>query len=147
MNTRQAVQGGLLIIPPEDMIYHDALDVLPSDSATRLVFADWLADHGNHSLARAQRWLVARGLYPASRVGPQVRKPWAWWHDRIPKYEVLGEGALTHAMLPRLTFLAMASTYSYTMHHYYLTRPHAELALANALDRLEAELGACREKS
>jgi uncharacterized protein (TIGR02996 family) len=44
--------------------FQAALDERPDDAALRLVFADWLEEHGDTDRAAGYRWLGGQGLYP-----------------------------------------------------------------------------------
>lgn len=48
-----------------DPDFERALAESPADAGTRLVYADWLDDHGEAAYAAAHRWLAARHLAPA----------------------------------------------------------------------------------
>lgn len=56
-----------------------ALDADPSDSAARLLYADWLEERGDERAA-GYRWMAERGKWPyetISRVG------WRWYEDDL----------------------------------------------------------------
>jgi len=49
--------------------FEDQLDSAPDNTALRLVYADWLDEHGDESLALAQRWMVEQGIFPHLTAG------------------------------------------------------------------------------
>ncbi len=44
--------------------FEDRLDGDPQDATLRLIFADWLEEHGCEPVGAAQRWIVAHGTFP-----------------------------------------------------------------------------------
>jgi uncharacterized protein (TIGR02996 family) len=72
-------------LPPDAEAFLAAVAESPEDAERRLVFADWLEEHGLPGAARAQRWLAA-GNKP--RRDPDYRSYHAetgqtwWWFVR-----------------------------------------------------------------
>jgi uncharacterized protein (TIGR02996 family) len=61
--------------------FENALDRDPADAATRLVYADWLDEHDETALARAQRFMGYLGLHPHGYVNDKDHiypSPWMW---------------------------------------------------------------------
>lgn len=76
--------------PEEIIAFEQALDTAPDDWTTRLVYADWLEEHGDNDLASAQRWMAERELAPklepaGGNWGPAGFNPanyeWHWWPE------------------------------------------------------------------
>lgn len=49
-----------------DPDFERALAERPDDAGLRLIYADWLDDHGEAAYAAAHRWLAANGRWPAA---------------------------------------------------------------------------------
>lgn len=58
----------------EDDFFHNQLDVDPSDSALRLLLAEWLVARGD-DLAVGYRWLAEHGKHPY-----RAHTTWDWWN-------------------------------------------------------------------
>ena len=116
----------------------------PANPAPKLVYADWLDEHGRGSEAFCWRWMARKGKRPGRRLhyvlsnrAVPARFGWGWWR----------EGAAddppppAHAMLPRVLFHALPRTPWFRVYHYYATFPQAVGALGEALGVLREVLG------
>ena len=56
----------------------NAVAAAPHDSAPKLVYADWLDEHGEPVLAAAYRWAGERGLHPFQRHARKSPEGWGW---------------------------------------------------------------------
>ena len=56
----------------DEMAFFRAVSAAPADATTRLVYADWLSDHGRDAEAEGWRWAAAAGLVP----GYDTTDPW-----------------------------------------------------------------------
>ena len=65
--------------------FEAALDAKPDDVETRLVYADWLADHGDRPLSWAQRFMCHWSLFP--RRGDGKLTPDDRWMFRFESSE------------------------------------------------------------
>lgn len=55
-----------LAVPKDERAFHDAIEADLKDGTPRLVFADWLVEHGRNDEAQAQRWMAE------TRIGPTL---------------------------------------------------------------------------
>jgi uncharacterized protein (TIGR02996 family) len=78
-----------------------AIAARPDDDLPKLVYADYLDEHGDPRAA-ALRWVVARGAKPAYDV---VQNTWDWWSrpPAEPDYYP-DEAAVGRAVLPANLF-------------------------------------------
>ncbi len=130
--------------------FEAALDETPDDWNLRLIYADWLDEHGDQSLARAQRWMAEHERMPL--IGPDallrmlgVRQPantlgrcWEWW---VYGEGVSGVGRDLFRRIPTPYSTVRGQGYCSTESRDWLsylefeTRRDAEAALAAGLDR------------
>jgi hypothetical protein len=107
---------------------HAALDLDPSDAATRQAMADLLEDAGDRVAARGQRWQAKHGIHP------HFREPgaWRWWlglHDRSQRDDADD--------LPGSVFDLLSEGDGWIRPgRYYPSRRAAEADLARALETL-----------
>ena len=52
------------LLAARDAGFEAALAASPDDAGLRLIYADWLDDHGETAYAAAHRWLAANGKWP-----------------------------------------------------------------------------------
>jgi hypothetical protein len=109
---------------------HAALDLDPSDAATRQVLADILEDQGDPAGARGQRWQALYGRWPV-RVH-STRPPWRLWRGLEDRRVRDDPDDLPGDVFELLAAGAEASTSG----RYYPTRRAAEADLAQALEAL-----------
>ena len=123
----------------EDAFVSDVLRN-PGDATPKLVYADWLDEHGRPDLAFAYRWMATRGRHPALRQRPRARKPWAWWHERSLAMEYPEDHddiwRSPAAVLPLLVFRAFGPEDVLPAHAYSKTFEECVRGLADALKRL-----------
>jgi hypothetical protein len=102
------------------------LDEHPDDEQHRLTLADLLEARGKLDLARCQRWLAERHLWPDPDLEAFGMTGWHWWScpDRPHKRRA-------HAVLPQEVQDLLPRT-----EWIYDTRREAEQALARALTQL-----------
>jgi uncharacterized protein (TIGR02996 family) len=115
--------------------FENALGRDPADAATRLVYADWLDEHDEPALARAQRFMGFLGLHPHKYDEELGLPAWMWTCQGG-----LWEGQ-PHAWLPGWVVRLMG----FREWRCYQTRAEGEKALADALGRA-AENHQFREK-
>jgi uncharacterized protein (TIGR02996 family) len=109
-----------------------------TDTDTRLVFADWLEEHGEEDRARAQRWLARSGKHLLSKRGErnngQPKGCHACWRsDTFEFGSPFLATVLPHALWQRLT---VAADYT-SVRRWYRTELEAERDLGRALNGYE----------
>jgi len=142
-----------LICTEEDTAMSDRKALLqailhaPTDRAPFGIYADWLDENGEHDLAHAYRWMMARGHRPAVRNGPRVRKPFAWLVQTHsdPRFEFSSTYTppdfgpaefIESSKLPILVFHSIAQNRQYQIHFYFREFEEAVMALARGLKNL-----------
>lgn len=78
------------------------------DSGPKLVYADYLTEHGEPFRAAAWRYLGKNNLYPEFRTGDHVQKRWRFWSVELAPSPDLQSWDTTpsHALLPQALFVA-----------------------------------------
>jgi uncharacterized protein (TIGR02996 family) len=124
---------------PEDAFLED-IRARPEDRTPKLIFADWLEEHGQPDLAYAYRWMASRGYRPGQRLRRLARKPWAWWNEHTLEGPEGVDPAdrpdierCPHAVLPVLVFRAIGGELRSGPHAYYSTYAECVRGLAGAL--------------
>lgn len=105
---------------------HAALDLDPSDAATRQALADLLEDAGDQAGSRGQRWQAGYGKWPA-KSDDEGR----WWNLAYSVHRDPDD-------LPDAVFMALPGRDLTRMARYYPSRRAAEADLAQALEALAA---------
>jgi uncharacterized protein (TIGR02996 family) len=129
-------------------VFTDYLLAHPEDCKTRLVYADWLEEHGEVREAMLQRWLGAYERWPHYRPGPRgprvtfrPTKPWGWYPFKFGTQDRDGKFAPGYARLIPLIYDELVgkldsrryAPYRVPGHVYYRTQREALDALAEAL--------------
>jgi uncharacterized protein (TIGR02996 family) len=109
-----------------------------TDADTRLVFADWLEEHGEEDRARAQRWLARAGKHLLAqrreRSNGQPKGTHACWRTDTFTF---GEPFIA-TVLPHALWLRLAEAVDYTgVRRWYRTEADAERDLGRALNGYE----------
>lgn len=113
--------------PGEMTSFEDQLDSKPDDAGLRLIYADWLEEHGWPDRAAAQRWMVERGIYPELKGAGAT----------------YGFGGSYHfewsvGMEAWMEFNGVATPFPW-LSYWHTSRQKAELALAAALEKQQAQ--------
>ena len=115
--------------------FEEMLDAKPADWTTRIIFADWLEEQGDHVAARGQRWMVRHRKKP---YWDYFRKTWDWYYGK-------GFGSWISG-IPINLFGKLRGYESHYLEHStqssyreYRTRFAAESALAMALEEIQLE--------
>ncbi len=117
-----------LMIDPVACAFEDILDTDPTDDMTRLIYADWLDEHVNSTLANGLRWIVEHKAYPrlvacGQSYGPNGTTPinfeWTFGMDVWAKFP--------KTMLESAQYLP----------YYHRSRADAESALSASLASLK----------
>jgi uncharacterized protein (TIGR02996 family) len=109
--------------------FESILDQNPSDWDTRLLYADWLEEQGQHIRANGQRWQAKWEKCPEYLTNTGA---WGW------AYYVYRDGLLYHPEVkkwtPELIWNSIPYDYNPLIKRYG-TRQDAEIALAEGLRR------------
>jgi uncharacterized protein (TIGR02996 family) len=87
---------------PERQVFIDAIIANPADNTVRLVFADWLQEHGEEDYATYIRWqLKGRFTHPFPRVS--YRK-WfrPWWDGQTCRRHLMMAGDVPTLLLMKI---------------------------------------------
>ena len=105
----------------------EALDLRPWNYEVRLIYSDWLDEHGLPELASTQRWLVSKEKYPCN---DGERGEWRWYKETVCTAEWKHRYALPNAVF----WSFMLGWHNVHSHKWtFPTRESAELSLAYAL--------------
>jgi uncharacterized protein (TIGR02996 family) len=64
-------------------MFQEVLDH-PREHDRKMVFSDWLEEHGENDLAFAMRWMGKRKMYPeVAEVSTDGNKVWFWQSDDV----------------------------------------------------------------
>ena len=99
-----------------------------NDPMPRLIYGDWLEEHGNTKLANAYRWMGYNEKYPYQNKGKMIRKRW-WWI--LQGFQYGHKECPESCFIPRSLFFSLSHKIRHV--HNFFTEDEAILALANAL--------------
>jgi uncharacterized protein (TIGR02996 family) len=70
----------------EQQAFFAQIEADPADKTTKLVFADWLYEHGDVDLGYAFQWAASRDLNPEwlKTINYHGKGGWTWHVDEMP---------------------------------------------------------------
>jgi uncharacterized protein (TIGR02996 family) len=111
------------------------IEAASDDPASRLVFADWLEDHGRPAAAECLRWLVRHRKRPQHIEAP-LGDSWGWLRDLRSPAVTATHGAM---MLPDRVFDRLKGGKGFLdVARFYRSRRAAEEALLAAWAKARA---------
>jgi uncharacterized protein (TIGR02996 family) len=113
--------------------FESILDRNPSDWITRLLYADWLEEQGEHVRAKGQRWQAKERKFANSGYYWTDDGSMYYWTDKFwAEKHGIGNQHIHHDVW---TLMPCDPEKKLLMHKNYNTRQDAEIALAEGLHR------------
>jgi uncharacterized protein (TIGR02996 family) len=109
--------------------FEERLELNPADWTTRIIYADWMEEQGDHIAARGQRWMARHKKRP---YWDCRSKTWDWYYGKN-----LGswDSVIPINLLDKLRGWVRSGR----SYQEYSTRIAAEAALAQALEEIRLE--------